>query len=265
MKKIFLCIMVFAISLAVAAQDTPTTTVDTANATANNTETKAKKEKKEKTIAGEMVEKVTSKPVLFKDRIVLDFMTSYWFGMKGYEDISANNFNFSFNGAIIFDIPVKHNSPFSFGIGLGVSNYNMYSNAIFGIGKGYTTSMTPIPEFIADSNIRVNKLSYTNMHIPIEFRYRHKCGFKIAVGVRVGLTVDLHSKYFGPALNGSEDKDLIKDYKIVNRTKVPVEVTFRTGWKFVGVSVSYMVTKLFEAEKGPQICPLSVGISLSPY
>ena len=131
--------------------------------------------------------------------------------------------------------------------------------------KGYTTSMTPIPEFIADSNIRVNKLSYTNMHIPIEFRYRHKCGFKIAVGVRVGLTVDLHSKYFGPALNGSEDKDLIKDYKIVNRTKVPVEVTFRTGWKFVGVSVSYMVTKLFEAEKGPQICPLSVGISLSPY
>lgn len=217
-----------------------------------------------------------NKPVLFKDRIVLDFMSSYWFGMNtestkqffvysptASDPIKAKNMNFGFNGAIIFDIPIKRNSPFSFGLGLGVSNYNLYSNGIFGIGQNYTTIMSPIPNYI--DTIRKNKLSYTNLHIPIEFRFRHKSGFKLAVGVRVGVTVDLHSKYFGPALNGSQDKDLFKDYKIVNRTKIPVEVTFRTGWKFVGISASYMLTKLFESGKGPQICPFSVGISLSPY
>ena len=76
---------------------------------------------------------------------------------------------------------------------------------------------------------------------------------------------DIHSKYFGAALDGSQDKDLIKDYKIPNRSKFPVEFTFKTGWKFVSVNVSYMVTKFFEDQKGPRINPISFGITLCPY
>jgi hypothetical protein len=100
----------------------------------------------------------------------------------------------------------------------------------------------------------------------LEFRYRHHAsGFKISAGVRVGLMADIHSKYFGAALDGSDDKDLIKDYSIPNRTKVPVEFTFKTGWKFVSVNVSYMITKMFVDGKGPQIHPISFGITLCPY
>lgn len=252
MRKIFLILIITCLGATTFGQQADSTQAR-----------KAKKEKKNIQIS----EAVASnfKPVLFKDRIVLDFLSSYWFFKKDdatvAEDVKSHNFNFSFNGSVIFDIPVKRNSPCSFGIGLGVSNYNMYSNGIFGIGKGYIATLTPVTA----EKYRKNKMSYTNINIPIEFRYRHQCGFKLAVGVRVGLTVDLHSKYFGPALDGSAGKDLIKDYQLVNRTKVPVEVTFRTGWKFVGVTASYMVNKLFEAEKGPQICPFSVGISLCPY
>jgi len=199
-------------------------------------------------------------PALFKDRIVLDFFHSFWLDVP--KDIKTKPFHFGFNGAFIFDIPVKKNAPFSFGLGVGVTNFNLYSDGFWGIGEEYTTIITPLPEGL---KYRKNKITFTNLNIPLEFRYRHRSGFKISAGVRIGLTADIHSKYFGEAIDGRVDKDLIKNYNIPNRTKIPVEVTFRTGWKFVSVYGSYMVTKMFENNGSPQINPVSVGISLCPY
>jgi hypothetical protein len=213
-------------------------------------ETKEEKQKQRQLLA----------PLLFKDRIVLDFFSSIWMGINSDSKIKQKPVNFGFNGAIMFDLPVKKNSPFSFGLGLGVSNHNLYSNAIWEIGDEYTTIMTPVEGI----KYRKNKITFTNINIPLEFRYMHRSGFKISAGVRVGLTVDIHSKYFGAALDGRDDKDLFKNYNIPNRTKVPVEFTFKTGWKFVSLNVSYMITKMF-TDDGPQIHPVSFGITLCPY
>ena len=201
-------------------------------------------------------------PVLFKDRIVLDFFSSVWSGLD--TGIKQKPINFGFNGAIMFDLPVKKNSPVSFGLGVGVTNHNLYSNALWGIGEEYSTLITPLPD---GWKYRKNKITFTNINIPFEFRYRHSSGFKIMAGVRVGLMADIHSKYFGPALDGSEDKDLLKNYKIPNRTKIPVEFTFKTGWKFVSLNFSYMVTKMFtkDSPNNPQINTMSFGITLCPY
>ena len=213
--------------------------------------TTKKEEKKEK--------KQLSAPVLFKDRIVLDFFSSTWFGLDS--DIKQKAINFGFNGAIMFDLPVKKNSPISFGLGLGVTNFNLYSNAMWSIGGEYTTIVDAIPD---GTKYRKNKITFTNINIPFEFRYRHSSGFKISVGVRVGLMADVHSKYFGSALDGA-GKELVKDYDIPNRTKIPVEFTFKTGWKFVSVNFSYMLTKMFVVDKGPQINTVSFGVTLCPY
>jgi hypothetical protein len=215
-------------------------------------EKEAKKEKKKQAL---------TTPVLFKDRIVLDFFSTVWMMGAGSE-IKQKAINFGFNGAFMFDIPIKKTSPFSFGLGLGVTNHNLYSNVTWGIGENYTTIVTPVPEGIS---YRKNKITFTNINIPLEFRYRHSSGFKISAGFRIGLMADIHSKYFGAALDGSQDKDLIKNYKIPNRTKIPVEVTFKTGWKFVSVNASYMLTKMFETDKGPLINAVSFGITLCPY
>jgi len=219
-------------------------------------EKSSEKEKKK-----EQIEKKSQQfaPVLFKDRIVLDFFSSTWFGLD--EGIKQKAVNFGFHGAIMFDLPVKKNSPISFGLGVGVTNNNLYSNALWSIGENYTTVMSPVPEGI---KYRKNKITFTNINIPLEFRYRHSSGFKISAGARVGLMADIHSKYFGSALDGSDDKTLIKDYKIPNRTRIPVEFTFKTGWKFVSVNVSYMITKMFAADS-PQINTVSFGVTLCPY
>jgi len=205
--------------------------------------------------------KPLNSPILFKDRIVLDFFSSTWLGLN--DNIKKKPVNFGFNGAIMFDLPVKKNHPFSFGLGVGVTNHNLYSNAIWEIGTDYTTITTPIADGV---KYRKNKITFTNINIPIEFRYRHhRSGFKISAGVRVGLMADIHSKYLGAALDGNGGKDLIKNYNIPNRSKFPVEFTFKTGWKFVSLNVSYMVTKFFEDQKGPRINPISFGITICPY
>ena len=233
MRRISLLIMCFFCTIMVFGQE-------------KSTKKEEKKEKKDV-------------PVLFKDRIVLDFFSTTWFGLNA--DIKQKAVNFGFNGAIMFDLPVKKNSPISFGLGVGVTNHNLYSNALWVIGENYTTITTPLEGV----KYRKNKITFTNINIPFEFRYRHSSGFKISAGVRVGLMADIHSKYFGPALDGSADKDLIKNYKIPNRTKIPVEFTFKTGWKFVSVNFSYMITKMFAVEKGPQINTMSFGVTICPY
>ena len=200
-------------------------------------------------------------PVLFKDRIVLDFFSSTWFGLE--DNIKQKAINFGFNGAIMFDLPVKKNSPFSFGLGLGVTNHNLYSDAIFSIGENYTTVTNPIGDGVV---YKKNKITFTNINIPIEFRYRHhRSGFKISAGVRIGVLADAHTKYRGNDPEGSDIQYNMKNYKIPNKTKIPVEFTFKTGWKFVSLNVSYVITKFFEEGKGPRINPISFGITLCPY
>jgi len=210
--------------------------------------------------------KKVSAPVLFKDRIVLDFFNSFWLG-NGISDIKAKPIQFGFNGSFIFDIPVRKNAPFSFGLGVGVTNFNLYSNGIWQIGSGHTTIVNPIDKVssLSDKDYRRNKITFTNLNIPLEFRYRHSSGFKIGAGVRIGTTADVHTKYYGRAIDGRDSKEMLKDYYIPNKTKIPVEVTFRTGWKFVSVYGSYMITKMFEKEKGPELFPVSVGISICLY
>ncbi|MCL2131761.1 MAG: PorT family protein [Lentimicrobiaceae bacterium] len=199
-------------------------------------------------------------PKKYKDRIVMDFYSSIWQGIPS--DIKAKPIQFGFNASFIFDIPVKKNAPFSFGLGIGVTNFNLYSDGLWGIKSGYITDITPLPEGL---DYRKNKITFTNLNIPLEFRYRHRSGFKIGAGVRIGTTADIHTKYFGRAVDGRDSKEMIKNYHIPNRTTIPVEATFRIGWKFVSIYGGYMVTKMFETDKGPQINPISVGISLCPY
>jgi len=236
MKKVSLLMLCFCCTILVFGQE--------------NDAKKAEKKEKKQSFA----------PVLFKDRIVLDFFSSTWFGLES--NIKQKPVNFGFNGGIMFDLPVKKNSPISFGLGVGVTNHNLYSNALWKIAGEYTTITDTVPSGI---KYRKNKITFTNINIPFELRYRHSSGFKISAGVRVGLMADIHSKYFGPALDGREDKDLLKNYHIPNRTKIPVEFTFKTGWKFVSVNFSYMVTKMFAADKGPQINTMSFGVTLCPY
>ncbi|MBO4281969.1 MAG: outer membrane beta-barrel protein [Bacteroidales bacterium] len=207
-----------------------------------------------------------SKNLVIKNRLFVDFFYTHWFGLP--EGVQQHGFNRGANAAFIYDMPVQKNSPFSFGLGVGVCSHNLYSNAYSHIDGNYDVVMEPLPE---NTDYSVNKLSYTYLHIPLEFRYINPNNeFKIAVGVRVGVVADIHSKYVGKnnALlqyeNGLYRDVRLKSDKFPNKTKIPVEATFHTGWKYFDFNASYMLTKCF-LDGSPQIYPLSFGLTVALY
>lgn len=199
-----------------------------------------------------------------KHRLFVDFFTTFWLDLP--EGVEQKGFNRGFNAALLYDIPVKKDSPFSFGLGVGVCSHNLYSNAYTYINDNYNVVMEAFP---ANTDYRINKLSFTYLHIPLEFRYINpKNEFRIGAGIRVGLIADIHTKYVGENTSllqyqtGVNRDVQIKSNKIPNKNKMPIEMTFYAGWKYFDINFSYMLTKFFE-EDNPQMHPLSIGVSIS--
>ena len=206
------------------------------------------------------------KQLIIKNRLFVDFFYSYWLGLP--EGVQQEGFNRGFNASFLFDMPLRKESPFSFGLGVGVCSHNLYSNAYSLVNGNYDVVMTPLPEAVTYST---NKLSFTYLHIPLEFRYFHPTAeWKATLGVRVGLMADVHSKYVGGncellQYDGNSNRDVhLKNHKIPNRTKVPVELTLHAGWKYFDFNASYMLTRMFE-EGNPPVHPVSFGVSIAIY
>lgn len=200
--------------------------------------------------------------LIIKDRLFVDVFTSRWMNFNSNQ-FKQRAINQGVNASLIFDLLVKRNSPFSFGIGLGVTNHNLHSNAHFFIDTGYTTAMKVIDTSIA--KYKRNNISFTNLNVPIEFRYFHKSGFKVSLGVRVGLNVNIYTRYYGKSIDGRDENVKLINKQIPNKTKIPVEFAFRCGWKYFGINASYMVTNIFDSDKGPQMHPFNMGISIALY
>lgn len=200
-----------------------------------------------------------------KDRFMVDFYSSLWMNVPKDVSMENNGFNEGFNFSWLWDFKTGKKSPISFGLGIGVNYYTMYTNSL--LKMDYENDIAKF--YILPDDIEEYKrcrLSYTNVNIPFEIRYRHSCGFKLNIGVRVGMMADLRFNYKGDDL--TELKDVTMNYiekGFLNKQKFTFEVTLKTGWKWFGINASCHVSKLFEKEKGPQMYPVSLGITLSLF
>jgi hypothetical protein len=57
----------------------------------------------------------------------------------------------------------------------------------------------------------------------------------------------------------------VKFKDVPNIEKLRYGVTARVGWKFINLMGFYSLTDLFTKDKGPEIYPISIGISLMPF
>jgi len=199
---------------------------------------------------------------VFRDRLVVDVFHTFW--MKVPTNVT-HKFNPGFNVAVFWDFKATKKSPISFGLGVGCTYHTQFSNAQLRYNNEDKTKYYVLPDLVADSTMKINRLTYINCNIPLEFRYRHKSGFKFSVGVRLGLVAELSQRYKG---KNYENPDIIDNYKYFlknDRQKFNFDVYMRCGWKFVGIYYSYQVNKLFNEGKGPAVTPMSLGISLSLF
>jgi len=216
-----------------------------------------KKEEFKKKLQKEAVE-------AFRDRLIVDIFHSFWFKVP---HSVTNKFNPGFNVAVLWDFKATKKSPISFGLGLGCVYHTQFSNAQLRYDN--TTEITKyyvLPDNIAHKDsMKLNRMTYINCNIPFEFRYRHKCGFKFTIGVRLGVVAEISQRYKGKNIEGDGTTDNYKYFLKSGRQSINFDAYMRCGWKFVAVYYSYQVNRLFNDGKGPAVNPMSVGISLSLF
>lgn len=202
------------------------------------------------------------KPVIIRDRLTFDIFHSFWMGTP--KQGNFKKFNPGFNVTAMWDFTLPQQSAISFGLGLGFTYFTQYSNCL--LQYDYDDALTKyyvIPDGIKYKN---NHIIYTNCNIPFEIRYRHRNGFKFSVGIHVGLVSGLAQRYKGPDYDGTEEVTLnYKDKDFYEKTKFSADVYMRIGWKAIGVYYSYQLNKVFNTGKGPNMNPMSLGISISLF
>jgi hypothetical protein len=201
---------------------------------------------------------------VFRDRLIVDVFHSFWMNVPSP---ITHKINPGFNVAVLWDFKTTKKSPISFGLGVGCTFQTQFSNAQLRydetskINKYYI-----LPDVITKKDsLKLNRITYINCNIPLEFRYRHKCGFKFTVGARLGLVAELSQRYKGKNIEGNGTTENYKYFLKTGRQNVNFDVYIRAGWKFAAIYYSYQVNKLFTDGKGPAVNPMSLGISLSLF
>lgn len=245
MKRCFIIFALLAFVLVqVQAQD-----VDTV---ANKKNKKSKKEEN----PTEIIIKET-KVEVFRDRLLMDIYHSFWLGMPSKVDYMK--FNPGFNISALWDFKVSKTSPVSFGLGLGVSYFSQFTDALLKVNDNWVMQYNIIDE---DIKYKLNRVNYINCNLPIEFRIRTNGGFKFTVGARVGLIAEVSQNYKGPDPQDATTGRHYKNREIYNTQNYSVEVYTRIGWKPISFFYAVHLTKIFTADKGPAMFPMSLGISL---
>ena len=147
----------------------------------------------------------------------------------------------------------------SFSIGLGIRNHNMYSNSLIKDIKADTIIFEEI-----EVNYKKSKVNLVYLDLPVEFKYRTEGGFKLGVGFKVGYLIDSKEKY-----KGDRPHEAIM-VKVKTKTIRQVEKwtfgpTLRIGFKWVSLFAYYQINGIFVTDRGPEMNPISVGFTITPF
>ena len=207
----------------------------------------------------EPIVKNEDRPEIIRDRLVVDVFHSFWLGAP--EQINTNKLHPGFNLSLMWDFKQNKKGPISFGLGLGVTYHSQFSDAQLRYNvTDDVTRYSVLP--LAKDSIKFNRMDYISCNIPIEFRYRNqKNGFKFTIGARVGLIAEISQTYKGinPDVVGNQIK--VKSFEKENKQPFNFDAYMRMGWKNVSFYYSYQVTKLYQKDKGPQMNPMSIGVT----
>lgn len=156
-------------------------------------------------------------------------------------------------------------SSISLAIGLGLGMHNLHSNGILS-DTNDVSFFTPFPDKVGTREVdyQRNKLQLTYLDIPAEIRFKSEGGFRVALGIKAGYLVSAHTKFKGDNLEGGRAIK-VKESRLPNLEKWRFGPTFQIGYKFFNLTGFYSLSKVFEENMGPDIYPISVGISLRPF
>ncbi len=206
---------------------------------------------------GKSQSQIISEEAKRKVTIGADFITDIWQGQPADMDIRTINQGFNIFAMYNFQL-AESNSTFS--AGLGIDNHNMYSDTRIENINADTIKFVPITEVYQKSKINLTYLS-----IPLEFKFRFNKGFKIGAGFKMRYLISSKDKYIGDIPNEPKGRTNVKRKKISGLEDWAYGFTLRLGYKSFNIFGYYQISNIFEKGRGPQMYPISVGITLTPF
>jgi len=170
---------------------------------------------------------------------------------------------------VMLNFPFKTNPHWSVALGPGIASDNMYFDKMT-VGIADPTSSVRFNDVSDTSHFKRYKLSVNFLEVPVELRYRFnpnddRKSVKLALGAKVGTLLNVHTK--GKTLQNSAGQTL-NDYTLKESSKVffskqRLSVMGRVGIGSYSLFASYSVTPVFKEGLGPDVRPLTIGLTLS--
>jgi hypothetical protein len=208
------------------------------------------------TKSDESLKKFNSGITLFND---------FWKG--DYTNMTPRGINQGIDLFGMYNIPMEH-TKLLFSVGAGIGVHNLYTNAF--LVANDSTGVYSFEKFSEYDSVGLSykkyKISVAYMDFPFEFRYKASNGFKAALGMKFGFVVGSHTKYKGDNYLTDDPATLkLKTQNIKNLEKWRYGITAKLGYKAAEIYCYYGLSRLFRKDKGPDLYPISIGVSLRPF
>ena len=206
---------------------------------------------------GNSFSQVISESAKRKITIGADLFTDIWQGTPANMDLRTINQGFNVFGQYNFQFS---ESNVSFAAGLGIDNHNMYSDTRIENVTADTIVFEPITEVYQRS-----KINLTYVSVPLEFKIRLNSGVKFGAGFKVRYLMSAKDKYIGDIPNEPKGRTNVKRKPISNTEDWAYGFTLRVGYKSFSLFGYYQISNIFQKGRGPEIYPISIGLTLSPF
>jgi hypothetical protein len=185
------------------------------------------------------------------------------------DSIKTTGLSRSTNVYFMFDFPFKTDPRFSVGLGAGIGTSTIYldkQRADIGVSQGGLR----FPNVADTNHYKRYKLVTTYLEAPVELRFtanpeNSNKSWKFAIGAKIGTLLSAGTKgknlvsRSGTAINSNTVKEKNKQY--FNSTRF--SVMGRVGYGNISLFGQYQVNNFIKDGVGPNMHPLSVGITLS--
>jgi hypothetical protein len=200
------------------------------------------------------------------DHFLIQFGATNWQGKP--DSINNSGFSRTFNMYFMFAFAFKTNPQWSVGIGPGIATDHIFFDNTY-VGLKDATPTLQINNVSDTSHFKKYKMATAYLEAPVELRFtlnpEKNNSLKLAVGAKVGTLLSAWVK--GKTLvdaNGNTISDYVskeKNKRFLNSNRL--SLMGRVGFGNFSLFTTYAVTTVFKEGLGPEVRPMTIGLTLS--